>query len=252
MEEKVPRGPRKFVESEIYHVIIRGNNRQNIFFDDYDRNLILNKIKKYSEELEISIFAYCLMNNHVHLLVGKANKYLSKFMLKLNTSYSRLFNIRYERSGHLFQGRYMSNPIETDNEFQNVFRYILQNPEKAGLCKTENFKWSSYRFHELPEKTYIIDNSVLYSLFPSKTELYSFIKTSSNEQFMDYESKITFSDNHCISIIYKIAGTKNPHKINRMDKIQMKIILRELKSAGISINKISRLTGISRKIIKSA
>ena len=125
------RKKRLFVPSGIYHVIIRGNDRQNIFIDDEDRKLLINRIKKYSDELNIDIYAYCLMNNHVHMLIGEANDKMSRFMLKLNTSYARLFNIKYERTCHLFQGRYLSSPIESDESFRKIIRYILKNPEKA-------------------------------------------------------------------------------------------------------------------------
>ncbi|MDY4832725.1 MAG: transposase, partial [Treponema sp.] len=79
------RKPRKKSESQIYHVILRGNNRQSIFFNDADRFFIINRIQKYSEQTNIELYAYCLMDNHIHLLVGKANPNLSKFVQKLAT-----------------------------------------------------------------------------------------------------------------------------------------------------------------------
>ena len=100
------RKPRKKSESQIYHVILRGNNRQSIFFNDADRFFIINRIQKYSEQTNIELYAYCLMDNHIHLLVGKANPNLSKFVQKLATSYAMYFNRKYDRCGHLFQGRF--------------------------------------------------------------------------------------------------------------------------------------------------
>ena len=119
------RKPRKKSESQIYHIILRGNNRQDIFYNDTDRLFMLSRIEKYSEQTNIEIYAYCLMDNHIHLLVGKANPNLSKFVQKLATSYAMYFNRKYDRCGHLFQGRFKSEPVETDEYFQTVFRYIL-------------------------------------------------------------------------------------------------------------------------------
>ena len=136
----MPRKSRKKSETQIYHVILRGNNRQDIFYNDADRLFMLNRIEKYSEQTCIELYAYCLMDNHIHLLVGKANPNLSKFVQKLATSYAMYFNRKYDRCGHLFHGRFKSEPVETDEYFQTVFRYILQNPEKAHICKFFQYK----------------------------------------------------------------------------------------------------------------
>lgn len=247
----MPRTSRKYVESEIYHIIIRGNNRQNIFIDENDKYLMLNRIKKYSHELRISIYAYCLMNNHVHLMVGNANLTLSKFMLKLNTSYSRLFNLKYERCGHLFQGRFLSNPIENSEEFKTVFRYILRNPEKAGLCKFESFPWNSFKLL-FAKNNKIVDTRKILEIFQSKKEMVAFLNTKNSDICMDFENVIPFNDAHCLSLILQLTGVDKPHKLNRLNITEMNKSLHKLKEAGISINKISRLTGISKVIIRTA
>ena len=119
------RKPRLYGESGFYHVILRGNNRQNLFNEDQDRLFFIKRIKKYSEELGIEVHAYCLINNHVHILIGNANKGMSLFVQKLANSYVFYFNRKYDRCGHLFQGRFKSEVILDDAQFKTVYRYIV-------------------------------------------------------------------------------------------------------------------------------
>ena len=133
------RKPREYGPSGIYHVVIRGNNNQNIFFSDQDKIFFKEQMKKYAQELEIEIYAYCLMSNHVHILIGNSNKTMSKFMQKLETSYAKKFNRKYERHGHVFNDRFLSKNIDDDERFKTVIRYILQNPMKAGMCDNNEY-----------------------------------------------------------------------------------------------------------------
>ena len=108
------RKPRLYGSSGTYHVILRGNNKQNLFNDDSDRKFFLCRLRKYSKELGVVVYAYCLMNNHVHILIGNASFNMSLLIQKLANSYVYYFNRKYERCGHLFQGRYKSEPVLDD------------------------------------------------------------------------------------------------------------------------------------------
>lgn len=253
---------RVYGNTGIYHIIIRGNNKQEIFYNDEDRNFLLNRIQKFSEELEISIYAYCLMSNHVHLLIGNGNRNMSKFMLKLNTSYARTFNRKYERTGHLFQGRYLSKPIETDESFKTILRYILQNPEKAGLGKYNEYIWNSFfetafysfDYHENQNKKtkkykIKIDVNTVYSFFNTKQAFFSFIKLSNTDKCMEYENKKVYSDEHCLRIIYEILHIKNIRELQNYQSDLLKEKIRLLKEFGIPSFQISRVTGISKYFI---
>ena len=112
--------------------MLRGINRQNIFEDDEDREKFIQTLSQYSSE-EVKIYAYCLMNNHVHLLLSDEN--LAITMRKICANYVYWFNRKYQRCGHLYQDRYKSEAIKNDSYFITVLRYIHQNPIKAGLCK---------------------------------------------------------------------------------------------------------------------
>ena len=102
-------------------------------------------------ETEVKICAYCLMENHVHLLVCDPKGHTPLMMKKLGVSYSQYFNRKYDRSGHLLQDLYKSEAIENNTYLLLVFRYIFNNPRMAGICEARNYPWSSYaRYDRTP------------------------------------------------------------------------------------------------------
>jgi REP element-mobilizing transposase RayT len=129
----------------VYHVICRGNNRQAIFRDDQDRKRYLEKLSMYCQVKKIDLLAYCLMSNHVHVLLETAEGNLSKMMQALQTSYTLSFNRRHGRSGHVFEQRYKAMLVDKDNYLIQVSRYIHLNPVEAKLAeRPQDYRWSSY------------------------------------------------------------------------------------------------------------
>lgn len=130
----------------VYHVTSRGNARQAIFVDDEDRGGFLDLLSMVVERFHWLCHAYCLMENHYHLLIETPDGNLSKGMRELNGVYTQGFNQRHRRVGHLFQGRYKAIIVEKDNHLLSLCRYVVLNPERAGLIKRpEQWRWSSYR-----------------------------------------------------------------------------------------------------------
>ena len=249
------RKTRKKSESQIYHVILRGNNRQKIFYNDDDRIFMLNRIKKYLEQTEIELYAYCLMDNHVHLLIGKANPNLSKFVQKLATSYAMYFNRKYDRSGHLFQGRFKSEPVESDEYFKTVFSYILQNPCKANICDIFQYKWSSIHIlMNAPETKYQIpvNKEYVFSFFTDNALLNKYLQTETSDLCMEYENKPVMSDTFCIKIIKEKLKLDYPSQIKKYNKNEMTKVLKYLKNKGFNITQISRITEIPRQLVALA
>lgn len=246
------RKSRKKSESQIYHVILRGNNRQNIFYNDDDRYFMLNRIQKYSEQTNIEVYAYCLMDNHIHLLVGKANPNLSKFVQKLATSYAMYFNKKYDCCGHLFQGRFKSEPVETEEYFKTVFRYILQNPQKANICKFFKYKWSSCQF-AINETMDFTDSFVsmeyVFEIFQDKTSLKKFLHTENSDLCMEYGNVPVMSDAKCYELIKKRVKIKEPSQIKKQSQEKKKELLMYLIQEGSNITQISRVTEIPRHIL---
>lgn len=130
----------------VYHVITRGNNRQAIFKDDQDRETYLEKLFYYCEEKELELLCYCLLGNHVHLLLATPRGNLSKMMQPFQTSYTVYFNKRHRRTGHVFEQRYKAFLVDRDNYLLQVSRYIHLNPVGARIvARPQDYRWSSYR-----------------------------------------------------------------------------------------------------------
>ena len=124
----------------------RGNIKQDIFLSDDDRLDFLEKLADVVSECAWVCYAYCLMGNHYHLLIETPQANLSEGMHKLNSYYSKRFNWKQEKVGHLLQGRYTSRLVEKDEHLWEIIRYMPLNPVKAGLVsEPEQWIWSSYR-----------------------------------------------------------------------------------------------------------
>lgn len=241
------RKPREYTDTGIYHVIIRGNNKQNLFFDNDDRYFFLKKLKQFSTKDHIQLFSYCLMNNHVHLLIGNGNLHMSKFIQRLTISYVRRFNLKYECSGHLFQGRFKSEPVKTDEQYKTTFRYILQNPEKTGLGNFKKYLWNSYSFLTKKNQKFISTKEI-YKHFDSENELFSFISQHAADIHMEYENQTHLNDYNCCILIEKITNF-SPHTLIQLSLQELKKNILILKQHGFNINQLSRVTGISRYIL---
>ncbi len=128
-----------------HHIIQRGNNKQNIFFDQEDRSLYLRWLKKYSLECSCTVHAYCLMNNHVHLLfVPQFNHSLAKTMQKLSLTFTQYINKKYKRTGRLWECRFHSALVDKESYLWSVGRYIERNPVRAKIAsKPDEYRWSS-------------------------------------------------------------------------------------------------------------
>jgi putative transposase len=141
----MPRRPREEVEGGVYHVFARGNGQQEIFVDDDDRRLYLRLLAKVVSRQRWLCLAYCLMDNHVHLLLETPEANLATGMQRLHGVYAQTFNERHGWSGHLFQGRYGAVLMKTDEQLWTVARYIARNPVEAGLCaQPGDWAWGSH------------------------------------------------------------------------------------------------------------
>lgn len=140
-------------EGALYHLLSRGNERNDIFMDPADRTVFLDTVGEMSERFEVSIFAYVLMNNHYHLLVKTNRANLKKAMQWFGTTYAQRFNRRHLRSGHLFQGRYKSMIIQNNAYLLQLSYYIHRNPLRAGVVqRLAGYRWSSYHAYAYGRK----------------------------------------------------------------------------------------------------
>ena len=142
----MPRQPRLQVPGGIYHVTSRGNRRQPTFLEPDDHRFHLWCLNKIAAECEWTCHSFCHMPNHFHLLLRTAKPNLSYGMQRLNGLYAQVFNNRHGLTGHVFQGRFHSAPVEADSHLIELARYIVLNPVRAGLCEHPlEWRWSSCR-----------------------------------------------------------------------------------------------------------
>jgi putative transposase len=144
----MPRQPRLDVPGALHHIMVRGNNKANIFSDDQDRSKFLQRLGENITEANCSVYAWVLMSNHAHILFKSGKKGISVVMRKLLTWYAVYFNRRHKRSGHLFENRYKSILCEEDRYLLALIRYIHLNPLRAGMVKTleelDGYPWSGH------------------------------------------------------------------------------------------------------------
>ncbi len=147
------------------HVAQRGNNREVCFFEDVDYTVYLDKLKLYSRKYNVAVHSYVLMTNHVHLLLTPTTTTgVSQLMQSLGRYYVRYINQTYERSGTLWEGRYKSTLIDSDNYFLTVSRYIELNPVRAEMVEhPSDYPWSSYRQNALGVPIELITPHSLYT-----------------------------------------------------------------------------------------
>lgn len=160
------RKPRVEFDGAFYHVIARGNQRQNIFRDDADRGAYLERVERYRRLYGFSLYAYVLMSNHVHLLIETRRVPLSKIMQAIQFTYTQYYNRRYRIIGHLFQGRYRAILCDRDAYLLELVRYIQLNPARLRRAQDSwKYRWSSHRAY-LGEKTPVsVETSLVLQQF---------------------------------------------------------------------------------------
>lgn len=203
----------------------QGIDRSYIFEDIDDINLYIRTMYNLSNELGLKIIAYCIMNNHAHILIKTEDIHkLSKYMQRLNTKFGRYYNDRHERVGYVFRDRYKSEGIYCEEQLYNCIKYIYDNPVKAGICNTpEEYPYSNYKKINI-----VYENN------------YSFIDIDENDKF------------NCKTFIYNFLKENN---IELEELTKNKLKLKELiimlkKKHDISLRKISEELHLSREIVR--
>ncbi|MGI6492579.1 MAG: REP-associated tyrosine transposase [Pelotomaculum sp.] len=191
------RKPRQFSDTGIYHVMLRGNERKNIFQDDGHKRRFLDGIDAKRKEADFAVYAYCIMDNHVHLLINIKEQDLSSIMKGIAVRYAVFYNWHQSRVGHVFQDRFKSETIQDDRHLLAAVRYIHNNPVKAGMVeKAADYRWSSYAEYLQPKSRDWLDTEFVLSIFSDngKMALKEFERFSlqvDNSTFMDIEEDKT-------------------------------------------------------------
>ncbi|MBR6380274.1 MAG: transposase [Lachnospiraceae bacterium] len=245
----MPRTARKLSNSGYYHVISRGNGKQILFEEDADRHVFLGILKKIRKEEGFDVIAYCLMENHFHLLI-RADDGLDHIMKRINTTYAVYSNSKYDRVGHLFQDRFMSVPVESDAALLSVIRYIHNNPAKAGICAADRYPWSSWNAY-VKGSDFVSTDLVLELCGGLREFLYfSGREDAAGTQHLEVKESEHLKDRTAQRIIQERLHLKSGTQLQALPRAQRDSALWELKKAGLSIRQIERLTGVSRGVVQ--
>lgn len=261
----MPRRARKRSNIGLYHVMLRGINRNNIFHDemDYDKMLkILRMVSSPSEHAgEVvtegcAVHAYCLMTNHVHLLVEERNETIERTMKRIGVAYVSYYNKKYERLGPLFQDRFRSEPVDDAGYFIKLMAYIHLNPVNACIVSAPgDYPWSSWS--EYMSSTFDHTSALCDFIYPFQgltidklrqammhnKELKQFVP------FGDSEHRIT--DDEAVQMAMQVlpegVGIKNVSSLPRARRVAL---VCDLHHMGLGLNQISRLTTISESTVR--
>lgn len=208
----MPRQARKVSKTGIYHIMLRGINRQRVFQDDEDCCVFINSIRKVKTKSKFELYAYCIMGNHVHLLLREKDEPVSLIMQRVCSSFVYWYNIKHDRFGHLFQERFKSEAVENDKYLLTVLRYIHQNPVKAKIVEQiKDYRWSSY--HEYINKNSLVDVEFIHEFFSKEKKRFidgfiEFMNQDNEDTCLDYVERHRFSDDSILRLIEKNMGLR--------------------------------------------
>lgn len=255
----MPRLPRKYSPIGIYHIMLRGNAKKDIFIDNQDKGKFLKIILLKRRDGYYKLYAYCILNNHAHLVLRESKELISNSMRRITTSYAAYFNKKYDRVGHVFQDRFKSDAITDDSHLLAVIRYIHNNPEKAGIMGKEEYEWSSYPSYislnsNNPD---IIDVLEMFS-GDAQVAINMFKNFSSQDDKKEY---LSIDNGKTISkknIHHFIGNFLKNNGINKIDDLNNKIfvkqrdnLIKELtKNSNLSMRNIAEIMGINRETIR--
>jgi len=245
------RKPRIEYPGAFYHVITRGNRRESIFIDVQDRERFLKKLFEYKERYIYTLYAYTLMDNHIHLLIETGKEPLSKIMQGLLQSYAQWYNRKYKTVGHLFQGRYKAIICDKDSYLLNLIRYIHLNPVRAGIVKDpDEYKWSSHRAYLGLEHSKIVDIEPVLSQFSKNIQKSILLYKSFVLEWIDEGKKDDFyitvdqrflGETDFIEDVKKKIGEESRKEDNILKNRKLEEIVKQIK----------KITGVSLKNLRS-
>lgn len=252
----MPRQARYESPTGYYHIMMRGNNREKIFSKDEQKLYFLDCLKKQEEDALIDIVSYCLMDNHVHIVLKAEINDLSKAIKSTNSRYAMKFNYFGERIGHVFQDRYKSEIISDEKYLLQVIRYIHNNPVKANMVKSHGeYKWSSY--NDYIKESLIISarqkESILGYFSDNLVEFADFHKQYDNNEYLEIDEDLKRSRmEHGQEIISRYFTEKG--LIDRLQVMKNAVYLEDiisklLKESKLSHKQIGNLVGVNKSMV---
>ena len=230
--------------------MLRGINQQQIFEEDEDYQKFLEVLKDCKEICEFKLYAYCLMGNHIHLLIEENKEPIEQIIKRIGSRFVYWYNVKYRRKGHLFQDRFKSEPVDEQLYFNTVLIYIHRNPIKAGICKKPNeYVYSSY--NEYIGQAEIVDTSFVFGYWDKELFIVN------NDQEIETiclditeGTTIRVTDEEAKDIIKRVSRCENASEFQTLEIKKRDKYLKKLRERGLSIRQISRLTGVSFNVVR--
>lgn len=243
----MPRRARQLAESGIYHVMLRGVNRDSIFLEDEDCARFLHALAEAKDASGCSVLAYCLMGNHAHLVLRTAEEPIGAVVKRLGVRYAGWFNRKYQRVGHLFQDRFKSRAVEDDAYFVALLRYVWHNPVEAGLVeRPEEYWWSSRRL--LGRESSLLDEKGLRRLLPDDrlSWLADGPEAAPPDELCGKRGRPPrHTDLQAAELLQQACGAGSPEEFLRLDAAVQRRAIRELRTRSVAYAQIAAVTGLS-------
>ncbi|MGM0688411.1 MAG: transposase [Bacillota bacterium] len=252
----MPRIARERSVTSVYHIMMRGNNRQKIFNDVEDKDRISEIIYKKIATDGAVLYAYCIMDNHLHMIVREANITISHTIKRIGTSYAWFFNKKYVKIGHVFQDRFKSEVIESDSRLLAAIRYVHKNPAKAGISDLDSYKWSSYNkylnlnFANDPGIKEILNMSSI-NLHRARETFIKFHENKADEEFIDIKELSPEEARLMVDNYLENAGISKGKLKSREHKIiRENLVLELVRRSDLSLREIALMLGINRETVR--
>lgn len=248
----MPRKKRELSSLNIYHVVIKGVDRQIMFEERSDYEKYLDILSYYKDSLGYELYAYCLMSNHVHLVIHTPVSSLESVFRHINTRYSVWFNMKYNRTGYLQQGRYHSEPI---NDYYYLFcaiRYVHRNPCSAGIERFlgDSFVWTSYNEY-INNTPNLVNTNYILDLFGGTESFLHFHGANNKDTFLDIQNiRRRLPDDVAKNIIEEITNCSTVTAFQSLPLSLRDKYINTLHDNGLSIRQLNRLIGIPIGIIQ--
>jgi len=237
-----------------YHVIARGNNKEMIFRHPLEKQYFLGELQNRVDEGDISILSYCVMDNHIHLLINADLDLMAEALKRTNIKFAMRYNTKYDRVGHVFQGRYKSEVINTDQYLLGVIRYIHNNPVKAEIVsEAGDYKWSSYKAYIgkkdsliNPEELEMIMNmfngsTKLFEQFHLEEDMIEFLEIKEDLERQREERAKRILDNYCNKY-----GVKDIEQLYDNRNVIEEIVIELIQLTKLSHRRVAEIVGINR------
>ena len=256
-----PRSSGKIGDTGTYHIILRGTGCQEIFHDEEDNMRFVEILSKYKKECEYQIYAWCLMRDHIHIVIKEGKEELARTMKRIAVSYAWHYNWKYKTTGHLFQDKFWSEDIENDEYLLTVVRYIHHNPVKAEIvAEPSQWDWSSCKqyYGQGRKELELVDEQTVFDIFSSNRQIAvsqfrEFNESKDVTECKEVDTRDRLTDDIARDEIIKVLSGKQIASVKSLPKKERDLLICRAKAIdNISLRQVARILGVSLMVVYRA